>query len=324
MSASAFGTADWKRLARRSSRIARPLLTVLAVAFVAYAARDLARRWGDSKVELSWGLLLCALVPLVLSALVLALGWKWLVEQMAGKRLPLAATIALNLESQVARYMPGKVGLVLVRMAGAARIGAPPSTLGSSAVIETLSYVAVGGVCGFISLAAFASSMFGALAQLGRWGLLVFAMFGIATLAVLLLDRRRLPKAMVTALGLQGSGPLAPFRLPLSHAAYWGLTMFHGYFVTRAVGGSHDAALSGSGFYALAPVIGFLAVVVPGGVGVREAFLSIGLAPAIGPAAALSAALVSRTASVLLDVGGWFLARAMSREGRSKSQIRAG
>ncbi|HMJ15020.1 MAG TPA: lysylphosphatidylglycerol synthase domain-containing protein [Polyangiaceae bacterium] len=319
MSASAFGIADWKRLARRLARIARPLLAILAIVFVVYAARDLAARWESSEVQVDWLLLACSIAPLALSALVLAIGWKWLVERMVGKSLPRTATIALNLESQVARYMPGKVGLVLVRMAGAARIGAPASTVGSSAVIETLSYVAVGGACGFIALAAFASSLFGALAQLGRWGLLVFALFAVATLVVLSLDRRRIPEAILGALGLHGTGALAPLRLPLSHGVYWMLTMLHGYLVTRAVGGSHEAALASSGFYVLAPVVGFLAIVVPGGLGVREAFLSIGLAPSIGPAAALSAALVSRTASVLLDVAGWLLARALSRDSASKS-----
>lgn len=295
------------------TRILRLFLTIAAVAFVAFAARDLALRWETSKVVIAWPLMLVSLVPAAISVPVLAFGWKWLLERLTGTRLPTVPTLALNLESQIARYMPGKVGLLLMRMAGAERIGAPPSAIASSVVIEVLSYVAVGGACAFFALYG-STAMFGALELLGRWGLLGLLVVALVTLVMLSVDRRVIPEIVLRWLKLEGTGPIAPLLLPLSHVGYWLLWMAHGYLVTRAVGGNHVAGVSGAGLYVLASIAGFLALVVPGGLGVREAFISVGLAPLVGPAPAVAAAIASRAASVLVDVAGWLVARPFSGE----------
>jgi glycosyltransferase 2 family protein len=294
-------------------RVARPVLTIAAIVFVVFAARDLAQRWEAGRVEVHWLPGLLSILPLALGLLLLAVGWKWLLERMTGRSLPTLPTVALNLESQVARYMPGKVGLVLIRMAGALSIGTTPSTVASSVLVETLSLMAVGGGCGVVALTGSFDHAFGAAAELGRWGLFLFALLALSTVILLSLDRRVIPTQLVRWLGFEGSGPLAPLRLPLSHVGYWVTWLLHGYLVTRAVGGSHEAALGSAGLYVLAPIVGFLAFAVPGGLGVREAFLSIGLTQIVGPAAAVTAALVSRTASVSMDVAGWLLARALAR-----------
>jgi hypothetical protein len=198
-------------------------------------------------------------------------------------------------------------------MAGAPHIGTTPSTVASSVLVETLSLMAVGGACGVVALVGSFDRVFGAAAELGRWGLLFFAVLAAGTVLVLSLDRRAIPKLVVRWLGVEGAGPLAPLRLPLSHVGYWVTWLVHGYLVTRAVGGTHEVAMSSAGLYVLAPIVGFLALAVPGGIGVREAFLSIGLTQSVGPAAAITAALVSRTASVMVDVAGWLLAKPLSR-----------
>ena len=72
---------------------------------------------------------------------------------------------------------------------------------------------------------------------------------------------------------------------------------------------SVDASLASMGFYVLAPVMGFLALAAPGGLGVREAVVSIALSASVGPAAALYAALISRGTSVVVDFGVWMAFR---------------
>ena len=47
------------------------------------------------------------------------------------------------------------------------------------------------------------------------------------------------------------------------------------------------------------------ALAAPAGVGVREAILSISLAPAVGSAPALAIAVASRAASLVADVIAW-------------------
>ena len=57
------------------------------------------------------------------------------------------------------------------------------------------------------------------------------------------------------------------------------------------------------GAYALAWVVGFLAVAAPAGVGAREAVVVVVLAPLVGTAGALAVALVSRAALTVVDLG---------------------
>ena len=83
----------------------------------------------------------------------------------------------------------------------------------------------------------------------------------------------------------------------------------HGYLTSRAIHAPVDVALGSMGFYVLAPVMGFLALAAPGGLGVREAVVSIALSAATSPAAALYAALLSRGTSVIVDFGVWMIFR---------------
>ena len=63
----------------------------------------------------------------------------------------------------------------------------------------------------------------------------------------------------------------------------------------------------------LAPIIGFLALVAPGGLGVRETVISYALAPQIGASAALAAAVLARAAALVSELAGWLIAMVWER-----------
>jgi uncharacterized membrane protein YbhN (UPF0104 family) len=86
---------------------------------------------------------------------------------------------------------------------------------------------------------------------------------------------------------------------------YWTTWAAHGYLVGRAVNAASDVSLASAGLFVLAPIAGFLAFAAPAGVGVREAVLSVGLAPAVGPEAAIAAAVLSRAGTLVADVFAW-------------------
>jgi len=286
-------------------RLLRLGLAVAALVFVVYTGVELARRWNGAELELSWAPAAASLFPLALGAVILAWGWARLLETMARCRIGMAHAIALNLESQLARYMPGKVGVPLVRMAGATRLGVSPRTVGSSVVIELLSFLAVGGLFSFAALRLGSAHAQGGLALLGRWGTPLIVIFLAVTAALVTVDRRKLPGFVLRALGLGGQGPLVPPVLLIVHLGYWLTQAAHGYLLSRAVGASSLVAASSVGLFSLAPIIGFLALAAPGGIGVREAVLAIGLSPAIGSAPALAVAILSRGAMLLSDVAVW-------------------
>ena len=101
--------------------------------------------------------------------------------------------------------------------------------------------------------------------------------------------------------------------VPIVHIGYWALWALHGILISHAVGADLSLSIASSGLYVLAPVVGFLAVAAPAGIGVREAVISMGLASHLGPAPALAAAILSRGISLLADILAWGLSRAFPR-----------
>ncbi len=289
-----------------------PLFMAIALLFVAYSAWDLAHKWQRAKVSLDLPLALASVLPLMLGCLIQARGWIALIERMTAVRVPRGPALSLYMDSQLARYTPGMVGLPFVRMAGAARLGVPAVAVGSSVGLEMLSWTAVGGGVGFASL-FFLPARSGLTALLGAWAAPIVVGFTAIVIALTCVDRARLPAFVVRVSKVSGSGPLVPFALPLAHALYWSSWAAHGFLLTRAFGAAPGIALASSGLFALATVGGFVALAAPAGVGVREAILSVSLAPAVGAAPALAIAVASRAASLCADVIAWFVLKRWAR-----------
>jgi hypothetical protein len=289
-----------------------PLFMAVALLFVAYSAWDLAHKWQRSKVSLNLPWALASVLPLMLGCLIQGRGWIALIERMTAVRVPRGPALSLYMDSQLARYTPGMVGLPFVRMAGAARLGVPAVSVGSSVGLEMLSWTAVGGGVGFASL-FFLPAQSGLTALLGAWAVPIVLGFTTIVIALTCVDRARFPPFVVRVLKVPGSGPLVPFTLPLAHALYWGTWAAHGFLLTRAFGAAPGIALASSGLYALATVGGFVALAAPAGVGVREAILSVSLAPAVGAAPALAIAVASRAASLTADVVAWLVLKRWAR-----------
>jgi glycosyltransferase 2 family protein len=227
--------------------------------------------------------------------------------------VPTGAAIALNLESQLARYMPGKVGVPVLRMAGAPTLGVPAITVGSSVFIEILSSVPVGAAVAGAMLVTMGGRVVKSLASFERIGFVFIAGLATATAILVLVDRRRYPAFVLRLLKLQGQGFLCPPILPLVHVGYWLLWGVHGALMSYAVGADLSTAIASSGLYALAPVVGFMAVPAPAGIGVREAVVSMGLVASLGPGPALAAAILSRGVSLGADVIAWAASKAVRR-----------
>jgi hypothetical protein len=291
----------------------RPLTLLLSLVFLVFAAWDLAKRWESASVEINSVLALLSIIPAALASLIQAWAWIVLIERMAGRKVPIAPALVLYLDSQLARYTPGKVGLPVVRMQGASLLGAKAKTVGSSVLIEMLSWTAVGAVVGFGVLFWQGRSVPGLAGVAGRWALPLLIASVAGLLLLLVLDRRLLPKTLLRVLEIDGQGPLLPVSVPLIQIVYWAAWLVHGYLMGRAMGGSPEAALGGMSFYVLASVAGFVALAAPAGVGVRESVLYLGLRPAIGAAPAVSAAILSRVLSLVVDIAVWLVARLWRR-----------
>ena len=221
--------------------------------------------------------------------------------------------LSLYLASQLARYTPGKVGLPLVRVEGAPRIGLGRGLVGVSVLIESLSWTATGAVLGFLLIAVTASHReTNGMLERFSWPLVAASVCG--GLFLMIVDRSRYPAMIRRILAPEGSGPLVPVRLPAIQLGYWALVAVHGNLLSSALGASPGAAISAMGFYVLASVAGFVVLAAPAGLGVREAVLVAGLAPSIGSPAALGAAAFSRILWLVTELLTWLLTRTLARK----------
>lgn len=295
--------------AQRIKRWLRPLMLVITAAFVVWTAIDLSARWESRRISVDFGLLALSLAPVLLGALLQGAAWLLLVERMAHQSVPRATAFSLYFESQLARYTPGKVGLPLVRMAGAPRLGLSRRLVGLSVLVEMLSWTATGAALGFLLLAVAGAPNEGVGGLAGNLAPALLALSVASALALVAIDRQRIPQKLRTNLGIEGQGPLAPLRLPLLQLVYWATWAVHGYFLARALGASAAGALSTMGFSPLANVLGFVALAAPAGVGVREAVLLAGLSPILGGPGAVGAAVLSRVVSLVADIATWLIAR---------------
>jgi hypothetical protein len=298
--------------AGRIKRFVRPVMAVFAAAFVVATGYNLVARWEDARVDVEPALALLASLPLVASCVVQGIAWIALVERMAHTKTPRLAALSLYLASQLARYTPGKVGLPLVRVEGAPRIGLARGLVGVSVLIESLSWTATGAVLGFLLVALTATAGAGGLLGTFSWPLVAGSVVGGVVLMTV--DRSRYPNTVRRLLAPDGDGPLVPVRLPAIQLGYWLLVAVHGHLLSTALGASPSAALSAMGFYVLASVAGFVVLAAPAGLGVREAVIVAGLSPSIGSAAALGAAAFSRILWLVMEIVTWLLTRTLARK----------
>jgi len=301
--------------AKRLKRWLRPVMWLITGVFVVLTAIDLVKRWDGRSLSVNWGLLFASLLPVLAASLLQALAWIQLIERMAQRPVPRGPALSLYFDSQLARYTPGKVGLPLVRMEGAPRLGVARRVVGLSVLIEMLAWTATGALSGFALLFAAGAPAEGLGALAGQLAVPLLVISAGGALLLVALDRKHLPAKLREKLGFEGTGPIAPLGLPLIQLVYWAAWGLHGYLLALALGASSAGAAVTMGFSPLANVLGFVALMAPAGVGVREAVLLAGLGPVIGGPAAVSAAVLSRVLSLVADVGSAVIARRAQRAG---------
>jgi uncharacterized membrane protein YbhN (UPF0104 family) len=289
------------------------VLTVVAVFF----AVTLAARWREV-ISLKWqprpGLFVLACVLLAVSYAMVACIWGLALRRAAGT--PLLAGARIWFLANLARYVPGNlwsyVGAVeLARREGVER----PRTLAVMALTQVLS-VAVALLAGLAVLLAERARL-GGPALLGAVAVAVVAAVAAVFRRQLLgLARRRVP-------GLDAGGlvpsPGTVALLTVGYAAYWAVT---GLAFAALVASAYrlpagDVPLVVAA-YAAAYAVGFLSLLTPAGLGVREGVLVVALAPVLPAGPALVVALVSRAWMMVAELAGAGIAQLAAVSGRGR------
>lgn len=232
---------------------------------------------------------------------VLATGECWRVWLASLAEAPPARTShAVFYLTQAGKYLPGSLWPFLAQALLARRFGVPRSAILTATSLFLVTHMVTGVVVGVLGAGP-------SVAQGWRWVLYPAALAGTALLlppvlrrVVVLLGRRRGGTAGVV-LRPPGWATVgrAVLLMGLAWACYGGATWV---LVTRLEPGPASLPVA-VGAYALAWVVGFLAVAAPAGVGAREAVVVLVLAPLVGTPGALTVALVSRVALTVVDLG---------------------
>ncbi|MDN3355509.1 lysylphosphatidylglycerol synthase transmembrane domain-containing protein [Actinomadura sp. DC4] len=280
----------------RSSRLPRVALVVVALAFCVYG---LASRWGETRhavTAFSWPYIGAALLFGVLGLGAWMQAWRSLLAGM-GSPLPLRAAVRIYFVSQLGKYIPGSVWALVAQMELAKEHRVPRERGASAALLAMATTIATG-----CAVAAVTLPLTSADATHRYWWLLILAPIFLASLhprvVAFALDRalrlaRRQPLARTAGLGTM-------VVTVAWTAAGWLLFGVHAWLLVRAAGGSGFFLATGA--YALAFTAGFLVVIAPGGVGVREAALTVALGPVLASGAPLVVALASRVVMTVADL----------------------
>lgn len=277
---------------KRAAGVAGALVCLVALALLIRRGLALGDALGDALARTPVAALLAALALYLVGGLLLAGAWVGLVRLAAGRRLPALPLAVGHLRAQLAKYLPGNVFHLAWRHVAARRAGADHRALALALLLET---VLVSAGAALLALGVVADPRLDGIAPWARH--VVWLAPGVALLAWI----------AAGWIGHRTGAPqLALQRSGVSLLAV--LALYVGMFVCsalalRSLSPSPDALPFGAwcGWLSLAWLVGYVTPGAPAGIGLREAVLSLGLAPVLGVAEALALALLYRLVTTVAD-----------------------
>lgn len=225
--------------------------------------------------------------------------WGRMVLDLGGPALPLGAAVRVYMVANLGRYVPGKVWQIAGLAMLGRQVGVPPPVAAGAAVAgQGISLVAA-------TLVGF-GTLFGGSGPLAGWGGWVGG--ALAAALVLVLAAPKVFRAFVgTFFRLARREP--PEELSGVHAFRW-LVAFVLNWVVYGLAFQFFVASFGFGgpvlpvvaAFPAAYVLGYLMIFAPAGIGVREGFLVIFLAPYMGVGEAGVLAALARVWTTAVEV----------------------
>ena len=302
-------------LASRKGRITLVAQWLLAAVVIGFAARELARQWEDiapalAGVRLDWTRILASGALVLGTYLLLIEAWRSTLRAWA-ESLPFASAARIWFVSNLGKYVPGRVWQIAAMGALAQRSGvSATAAIGSSLVVNLVSIIA-----GFAVIALTAggkiADVLGLQSAVDRRPVAEVVVVGIAVVGTIALALAPLLIPRLVALAARVSGraiavprvpPRAIWIATATTVASWILygiafALFARGVSPRVTGNAWSYIAVYTGSY----LAGYLALFVPGGVGVREAALVVAM-PRFQLASAADAFVIAITSRLWLTV----------------------
>ena len=271
-----------------------------------FGGRRLWEQWVDTNradLHVSLDLWRTVLASALVLATYLLLIEVWrAVLALSGSHLPRTAAVRIWFVSNLGKYLPGKVWQIGAMTAFVARYRIAPTVAGAAAIVITVANVAAG----------FAFVLVAAAKSLSVWGGPRAAWLLTIGLVVALCAAPLVAHGW-SALAHRLGKPALAVRIPLSAAVLslagsflaWALYgIAFRVFAFGIIGGAPGSWLAWGAAYALSYLVGYLTLIVPGGVVVREVTLTqiLTLLNLTTPAQAVIIALTSRLWLTVLEL----------------------
>lgn len=239
-----------------------------------------------------------------------AFAWRVLLQAFGATSAPWDAERQL-LVSQIGKYVPGNVAQYFGRAAMAISSGVPAKTVGLAIVAETAGILIGGCLAVVISIALAPGLAVDVLRLLPDASNFAWLGLVLASLLVLLAGASLAARFTRHWTGL----PKASWMLLAAAVALYVIALLllgvSLHLIANAISPSPLPLSLSVAVFAAAWIAGLATPGAPGGLGVRESIITLGLAPLLGGATALSVALLHRGASVLGDVVSFGLGLAL-------------
>jgi len=249
------------------------LVGLLALVALVLDLRSQAMSGADVLRGQSWGRLLAGLGAFVVFQLLAAASLRALIGRSA---------LRMWASSQLVKYLPVPGSAVLGMVGSGVRAGMEPRAALRITFQHSLVLAGAAAVVGAVAVRDVVAARLPGLGPLPV--VAAFAAVGVGVLVGLTSARSGTSRAAVTLL-------LGVVAWSILGVGLWASTAL----------GEGSALLVGSSF-ALAWLVGLLALPVPAGIGIREAVLVALLTPTLGPDAAIAFSLVTRLLQVASDV----------------------
>ena len=301
---------SWKNLAKWIFGIAAVVLLVIAV----WTRR---REFLEAVSHLSAATLLGSLLFGALASFFNGMSWRSSYGAL-NMKLPIPAAFHVFLISQIGKYVPGSVWPVVTQMEMARDRGFSRSRAATASIVSML----VGLVTAAVASTTLLLSQGQATLQEYWYVVLVIPLAG-ALLAPPVLSR------LLTVAGSVLHRPFDSSQLrgsSLLASTGWALMMWaafgaHAWLILRdLLQGPAPTFLQALGAFALAWAAGFLVIVAPAGVGIREAALVVALGGLFVQSDALAFAIVSRVILTAIDAVGALIGLLLERKARAGQQ----
>ncbi|WP_405149978.1 hypothetical protein OG589_16315 [Sphaerisporangium sp. NBC_01403] len=276
-------------------RVAAYLLVLGFLGYQLWRVRD---GLGESLRLVGWGNALLAAALAAVGGVPGFFGWRMLLAGL-GTRLSLPVAVRVFFLAGLTRYLPGGVWPAVAHAAQARPLGEPPARLAGAFVASQGLAVVAGLAAGLVALPWLVAS------DPIWWALLPMLAAALVPLAA--------PRLLGTLLGLaqrilrRGERTLVlPRRRTLLAvtglmAVGWLVSGLHVTVLAVALGAPVSGAMTvGIGGFALSTVAGILTLVMPSGLGVREAVLGLTVATLLTGPGLVTLVALSR---VLITVG---------------------